>query len=192
MPFYPAPTLHGLMLVFGTQKAVDIWNAIDQKELTRSAVVPLPSWWHLPSDAVTVALALLLLQYGADPPRSVDALLQPQLACRDSCNDSDGTPIRIYGFSAGSYSGIFAHRVLTEKEHALKCTFESGILGAICFHPILLYDFSGGRTTPLSSQLTRVLTTRLDKARNSGGQSCFTAQTTPYVFGSLHRMRRRD
>jgi hypothetical protein len=79
-PFYPAPTLHGLMLVFGTQTAVDIWNAIGQKELTRSKVVPLPSWWHLPSDAVIVALTLLLLQYGADPPRSVDALLQPQLA----------------------------------------------------------------------------------------------------------------
>jgi hypothetical protein len=36
---------------------------------------------------------------------------------------------------------MFAYRVLTEKGHALKCSFESGILGAICFHPILLYDF---------------------------------------------------
>ena len=80
MPFYTAPTLHGIMLVFGTQTAVDVWNAIGQKELTRSKVVPLPSWWRLPSDAVIIALTLLLLQYGADPPRSVDALLQPQLA----------------------------------------------------------------------------------------------------------------
>jgi hypothetical protein len=71
----------------------------------------------------------------------VDSLLQPQLACRDPCMVLDGTPIRIYGFSAGSYSGIFAYRVLTEKGHAIKCSFESGILGAICFHPILLYDF---------------------------------------------------
>jgi hypothetical protein len=85
MPFYPAPTLQSLMLVFGTQTAVAIWNVTGQQELTRSKVVPLPSWWHLPSDAVTVALTILLLQYGTDPPQSVDALLQPRLACRDSC-----------------------------------------------------------------------------------------------------------
>ena len=80
-------------------------------------------------------------QKATDPSQSIDSLLQPQLACRDSSAALDGTPVRIYGFSAGSYSGIFAYRVLTEKGHALKCTFESGILGAICFHPILLYDF---------------------------------------------------
>ena len=47
------------MLVFGTEAAVGIWNAIEQKVLTKSKVVPLPSWWHLPSEAVTMALALL-------------------------------------------------------------------------------------------------------------------------------------
>jgi hypothetical protein len=71
------------MLVFGTEAAVGIWNAIEQKVMTKIKVVPLPSWWHLPSEAVTMALALLLLQYGTNPPQSVDALLQPQLACRD-------------------------------------------------------------------------------------------------------------
>ena len=31
--------------------------------------------------------------------------------------------------------------VFAEKEHVPKFTFESGFLGAICFHPILFYDF---------------------------------------------------
>ena len=141
MPFFPVPTLHGLMMVFSTKSAIGLWNSIDQHDLSRKMVEPLPSWWHLPSDAVTTSLALVLLLYGQDPCWSIAKLLRPKLENRDPLPITAGTPVKLYGFSAGSYSGMLAYRLLIEREHLLKCRFEAGILGAVCFHPIMLYDF---------------------------------------------------
>ena len=77
-------------MVFGTQAAVGIWNAIDQHELSRKLVLPLPSWWHLPLDAVTTSLMLVLLLYGEDPSWSISRLTRPKLEVRDSQPIFDG------------------------------------------------------------------------------------------------------
>jgi hypothetical protein len=57
MPYYPAPTLHGLMMVLSSRNAASVWCSIGEKKLSKQLVAPLPSWWHLPSEAVTTALA---------------------------------------------------------------------------------------------------------------------------------------
>ena len=81
------------------------------------------------------------LLYGKDPSWSIAKLLRPKLEIRDPQPILSGTPVKLYGFSAGSYTGMLAYRLLIEREHLLKCRFDTGILGAICFHPIMLYDF---------------------------------------------------
>ena len=107
-------------MVFNTQASVGIWNCIGQHCWSRKLVTPLPSWWHLPSEAVTTALALVLLLYGKDPSWSISKLLQPRLELRSTEPFSIGAPIRIIGFSAGSLTGLLSDRLLIEREHLLK------------------------------------------------------------------------
>ena len=141
MPFFVAPTLHGLMMVLNSRNAAGIWCAIGEKSLSKRHVVPLPSWWHLPSEAVTTALALVLLLFGKNPCGALDRLACPHLEPRKAEPVLSGAPVQIFGFSAGSYTGILAYRLLVEREHLLRCRFDAGVLGAICFHPIMFYDF---------------------------------------------------
>ena len=69
--------------------------------------------------------------------------------------ESDDTSVEVYGFSAGSYSGMLAYRLLIEKGHALGCSFHHGTLGGITFHPIMFYDFcKHDGSAPLASTKT--------------------------------------
>ena len=141
MPLFPTPTIHGLKLVLATEEALDIWGALGYTNLSRTEVKPLPSWWHLPSDAVTTALSLILALFGDDPVAAIQELVHSRVEVRRPHLSPTDTEVEIFGFSAGSYTGMLVYRVLIEKGHALGCSFHSGTLGAITFHPIMLYDF---------------------------------------------------
>ena len=146
LPHFPVPTLHDFMLVMNTTEAHHLWGKMGFKHLTYSNVKPVPSFWHLPSEAYSTALCLLLAQYSKSPHSSIEALTQGRMAGRflktfTDPSAANHTPVEIYGFSAGSYTGMFVYRLLVEKSHFLSCKFSRGILGAIAFHPILFYDF---------------------------------------------------
>ena len=48
MPLFPTPTIHGLKLVFSTERSLDIWQILGHENLSMTTVIPVPSWWHLP------------------------------------------------------------------------------------------------------------------------------------------------
>jgi hypothetical protein len=135
MPLYPTPTVHGLKLVFSTARSLDIWQILGHENTSMTTVIPLPSWWHLPSDAVTSALGLILALFGSNPVNSIQELVHSRVEVRQPPVESDDTAVEIYGFSAGSYSGMLAYRLLVEKGHALGCSFHHGALGGVTFHP---------------------------------------------------------
>jgi hypothetical protein len=142
MPLFPTPTIHGLKLVFSTEQSCEVWEILGQSSsLSMTNVIPLPSWWHLPSDAVTSALALLLTLFGEDPVATVQELVHSRVEIRHPQISPDDTMVEVFGFSAGSYTGMLVYRLLVEKGSALGCAFHHGTLGGITFHPIMFYDF---------------------------------------------------
>jgi hypothetical protein len=153
MLLFPTSAIHGFKIVFSTEHALDVWEILGlAKSLSMTTVVPHPSWWHLPSDAVTTALALILALYSGDPVYSVQELVHSRVEVRHPQTEPDDTIVEVYGFSAGSYTGTLTYRLLVEKGHALGCAFHHGTLGGITFHPIMFYDFcQHGGLAPLAS-----------------------------------------
>ena len=82
MPLFPTPTIHGLKLALATEEALDVWEVLGCSNLSETCVKPLPSWWHLPSDAVTAALSLILALFGKDPVSSIQELVHTRVEVR--------------------------------------------------------------------------------------------------------------
>jgi hypothetical protein len=55
--------------------------------------------------------------------------------------NSAGPPVYVFGFSAGSYTGMHVYRTLIEFEPQLGVRYSKGSLGAVAVRPILFYDF---------------------------------------------------
>ena len=122
MPQFTMPTLHGLKLVFDQDEATNVWNILGYCSLSRTNVRPLPEWWHLPSDAVAVALSLLLTFFGRDPVAAVEELILIKIGAREPETHLSDALIQIFGFSAGSYAGTLVYRIFIGKGHALGCS----------------------------------------------------------------------
>ena len=152
-PHFPVQTLHELKLTLADSKAKSIWGFLGFKTVETAKIRPLPSFWHLPAEAYTVALMLILANYTCCPSVYIDGMLCSQ-APRGFQNVT--TPVSIVGFSAGSYTGMFVYRLLADRQQFHGCRFESGILGAITFHPILFYDFTtNGYRSPAVAHLAQ-------------------------------------
>jgi hypothetical protein len=102
MPFFPTPTINGLIIVLSAQESLDVWSILGHDVLSATQVQPLPSWWHLPSDAVTTATALLISLYSADPVSTIQELVHSRVEVRRPDPSPSDTLVEIFGFSAGS------------------------------------------------------------------------------------------
>ena len=101
-PQFPTPTLRGLKLVFDNDEATEVWNTLGHRKLSRTSVRPLPSWWHLPSDAVTITLSLFLALLGHDPVSATQELVHTKIEIRMPENNPSDTLIDVFGFSANA------------------------------------------------------------------------------------------
>ena len=102
MPLFPTPTIHVLKLVFCLEQSLKVWNILGHNSLSSTHVKPLPSWWHLPSDAVTTAIAFVLTFYVSDPVSSMQEVIHIRVETRRPDPDTTNTLAEAFCFSAGS------------------------------------------------------------------------------------------
>ena len=150
MAAFPAPTLHGLKLLLEQRALVAAWKHVCCSPVRTGSIRPLPSFLHLPADSFMTALMIVLAHFSPDPMLAITRLIdrwQPPLQTQSA------TRCIIAGFSAGSQSGFACYRLLTDLGDQIGVEFGSGILGAICMHPIYFFDFhKHGFRAPLDSQ----------------------------------------
>ena len=152
LAYYPSETLHDLMLLLKDPAMVTAWNKLTLGQCSHSDIAAMPSFFHLPSDAVVISIALLLALFSPSPAIAVKNLLGHSSPCTFS---GEALAVNVVGFSAGSYTGMVVYRVLVEHGPLLHLRFQDGILGGITFHPIMFYDFCLHQgLPPLDSHLT--------------------------------------
>ena len=139
LALYPSETLHCLMLLLKDPAVVKAWDDLRLGSCTHSEVAAMPSFFHLPSDAVVISITLLLSVFSSSPTTAIQRLLNH----RGPLAFTFGTrAVNVVGFSAGSYTCLVVYRVLVEHGHVLNLRFNDGILGGLTFHPIMFYNFA--------------------------------------------------